>query len=121
MQNQVTRKASKIMKIIRTLWAGAAIFILVVTLYAYGGKPNSDIGIFFAWCMLFLSFPGGLLVSLAHVALYEVFSISITTSYLSFVLDWLGFIILGYLQWFKLLPYIIGRLRELKHNDPKSA
>ncbi|OKY76113.1 MAG: hypothetical protein BM485_02365 [Desulfobulbaceae bacterium DB1] len=103
-----------IAKIIRALWIGATVFVLAVTLYAFDGKPDSDIGIFFAWCMLPLSFPGGLLVSLAHVALYDFFSVTIETSYLSFVLDWIGFLILGYLQWFKLVPYLISKLRGSK-------
>jgi hypothetical protein len=90
--------------------------VLAVTLYTFEGKPDNDIGIFFAWCMLFLSSPGGLLVSLAHVALYEFLSVTIETSYLSFLLDWIGFFVLGYLQWFKLLPYVIGKLRGLKES-----
>ena len=100
-----------ILKIIKSLWIAATVFVLAVTLYAYDGKPNSDIGIFFAWCMLFLSFPVGLLVSLAHVALYDGLSVTIETSYLSFIVDWLGFFVLGYLQWFKLVPYLIDKLR----------
>ncbi len=100
-----------ILKIIKALWIGATAFVLAVTLYAFDGKPNSDIGVFFAWYMLFLSFPGGLLVSLIHVALDEGLSITIETSYLSFVLDWLGFFALGYLQWFKLLPWLVEKWR----------
>ena len=103
-----------IMKIIKTLWFGASIFVLCVTLYAFDGKPNSDIGIFFAWCMLFLSFPSGLLVSLVHMTLYDGFSVAVETSYLSLVLDWVGFLVLGYLQWFKLLPYLITTLLRFR-------
>lgn len=101
-----------ILKIIKALWIGATVFVLLVTLYAFDGKPNSDIGIFFAWCMLFLSFPSGLLVSLVYVAVYEGLSITIETSYLSLVLDWVGFFVLGYLQWFKLVPWLIARWRS---------
>ena len=74
-------------------------------------KPNSDIGILFAWCMLVVSFPSGLLVSLAHVTLYESLSTTVETSYLSFVLDWAGFVALGYLQWFTLVPFLLRKLR----------
>ena len=102
------------MRLIKTLWIGSTIFIFVITLYAFDGKPNTDIGIFFAWSMIFLSFPSSLLVSLIHVALYKGLSVSIETSYLSFALDWIGFFILGYLQWFKFVPYLVGKLRGLK-------
>lgn len=95
-----------LIKIAKALWIGAAVFLLFVTLYGFDGKPNSDIGIILAWYGLFLSFPAGLLVSLMHAVLYDGFSITVETSYLSLVLDWLGFFVLGYLQWFKLLPYL---------------
>lgn len=103
-----------LMKTIKLLWLLATGFVLFVTLYAFDGKPNSDIGVFFAWCMLFLSFPSSLLVPIAHMVLYEGFSIEIETSYLSLVFDWVGFLILGYLQWFQLMPYFIRKLRALK-------
>lgn len=102
------------MRIIKALWIGAMVVVLCITLYAFDGKPNSDIGIFLVWSGLFLSFPVGLLVPLVHVVLYESFSIAIETSYLSLVLDWLGFCIVGYLQWFMFAPYLIGKLRSFK-------
>lgn len=46
-----------IMKIIKALWIGAAVFVLFVTLYGYDGKPYSDIWILSTWLMLTLSFP----------------------------------------------------------------
>lgn len=103
-----------ITKIIKAIWIVAAVLVLAVTLYAFDGKPNSDIGIFSVWYMLALSFPCGLLVSLAHVVLYDGLSITVETSYLSLVLDWVGAFVLGYLQWFKLLPYLITKLRGLR-------
>jgi len=93
-------------KIIIALWAGATVLVLAITLYAFDGTSNSDIGIFFGWCMLALSFPGSLLIPLVHVALYDGLSIMIETSYLSLVLDWLGFFVIGYVQWFVLLPWL---------------
>ncbi len=95
-----------IMKIIKALWIGATVLVIAITLYAFDGTSDSDIGIFFAWCMLALAFPGGLLIPLVHVVLYDGLSIMVMTSYLSFVLDWAGFFVLGYLQWFMLLPWL---------------
>jgi hypothetical protein len=106
------------MKIIKALWIGAISLVLLVTLYSFDGKPNSDIGVFLAWSGLLLSFPAGLVVSLTHVALYKFFSISIETSHLSLVLDWAGFFILGYLQWFKLVPYLVTKIRARKKTIP---
>jgi hypothetical protein len=105
------------MKIIRVLWIGTTVSVLALSLYAFDDKPNSDIGVFFAWCMLAVSFPVGLLVPLVHVALYDGLSITIKTSYLSLALDWAGFFVLGYLQWFKLLPYLIAKIHGLRRKE----
>ena len=102
------------MKIAKALWIGANVLVLMVTLYAFDGKPNSDIGSFFVWYMLALSFPSGLLVPIVHVVLYDGLSIAVETSYLSLMLDGAGFFILGYFQWFRLLPYLIAKLRSRK-------
>lgn len=93
----------------RTMWVALTACVLFVTLYGFDGKQNSDIGVFLAWMMVGLTAPLGLLVPLVHVGLYEAFLLSIPTSYLSLSLDWLGFFVLGYLQWFKLVPFLIRR------------
>ena len=99
------------MKIVKALWIGATVFVLLVTLYAFDGEPNSDIWIFLTWLMLILSFPAGLVVSLVHMVLGVGFSITIKTSYLSLAFEWGGYFVLGYLQWFKLAPWMIGKVR----------
>lgn len=103
-----------LMKIIKALWIGAAVFVLFVTLYGFDGKPNSDIAVLLGWYMLALSFPSGLLVPLVGVVLYDGLSITVETSYLAIVFTWIGFFAFGYLQWFKLLPYLIAKLRGLR-------
>lgn len=100
------------LKITKVVWISSAIFVLMTTLYAFDGEPDSDIGVFFAWSTLVLSFPGGLIVPLMHTALDAVFSITIETSYLSFVLDWIGFVAVGYFQWFRIFPYFLNALRR---------
>jgi hypothetical protein len=49
-----------------------------------------------------------------HYALGAGFSITIETSYLSLALEWAAYFVLGYLQWFNLLPYLVDKLRSLK-------
>lgn len=70
--------------------------------------------------MLILSFPAGLAISAMHYALGAVFSITIETSYLSLALEWVAYFILGYLQWFKLVPYLVVRLRALQRSSKRS-
>jgi len=100
-----------IMKVLKALWIGATVFVLAVTLYAFDGKPNSDIWIFLTWLMLILSFPAGLVGSLVYSVL------GVNFSYLSLALMWAGYFVLGYLQWFKLVPYLIAKLRTVRMNS----
>lgn len=94
------------MKIIKALWIGATIFVLSITLYGFDGKPFSDIWIISTWLMLILSLPAGLIVSFMHMILGKLFAITVETSYFSLTTEWLIYFILGYVQWFVLLPWL---------------
>ena len=100
------------MKFFRIFWIVLIGVILLITLYGFDGRPNSDIGVVLAWTGLFLSFPSGLLVPLTHVILYEIFSVGLATSYVSLTFDWAGFAVLGYMQWFVFLPWLVKKIRE---------
>jgi hypothetical protein len=93
-------------EIVKMSWIGIAVVALLVTLYGFDGKTNSDIWIVLTWSMLVLSFPASLIVSLAHMALDAGLSITIKTSYLSLAIEWVAYFVLGYLQWFVLLPWL---------------
>ncbi|QTS85974.1 hypothetical protein JLK41_22100 [Ectopseudomonas khazarica] len=92
--------------IVKAIWGGVSLFVLVVTLSSYDGKQLSDIWIFLTWLMLIISFPAGLAVSAAHYVLGAAFSITVETSYLSLALEWFVYFVLGYVQWFVLLPWL---------------
>lgn len=108
-----------ITRILKSLWIGLSLIVLFVTLYAFDGKPNSDIGNFLAGSMLCLSFPASYIFSLLYtgilIVLDKYFSIIMTTSYISLIADWLAFFILGYVQWFKLVPFIIKKYEQHQH------
>ena len=90
-------------KVIKVLWLIAAFAVLFVTLYAFDGKPNSDVSVFLIWM---ISFPASLAVSLAHMLIGTYFSVTIETSYISLALEWSAYFALGYIQWFVFLPYL---------------
>ena len=110
-----------IMKTIKALWIGAAVFVLYVTIDGFYNTRDNDVWDVLAWLMLILSFPAGLVVSLVLWALGG-FSIIGKTSYLSLALAWAGYFVLGYIQWLKFTPYLIAKLRALKNqiNSKKS-
>ena len=92
--------------IAKAAWIGIGVVALLVTLYGFDGKTNSDIWIVLTWSMLVLSFPASLIVSLVHMALGVGFAITIKTSYLSLAIEWAAYFVLGYWQWFVLLPWL---------------
>jgi len=113
-QDQVTGNAPMIMRIIKVLWIAATLFVLFVTLSGYHSAHDNGIWDVLTWLMLILSFPAGLVVSLVLWALEVWFSIISRTSYFSLVVGWTAYFVLGYLQWFKLVPFLIDKLRRLK-------
>ncbi len=109
--------------IAKAAWIGIAVVALLVTLYGFDGETSSDIWIVLTWSMLVLSFPASLIVSLVHMALGAGFSITIKTSYLSLAIEWAAYFILGYWQWFVLLPWLWRKWKtnqaEVKQSGPE--
>lgn len=102
-------------KFAKAIWITLGVIVLFVTLYRFDGKPNSDIGVFLAWSMLALAFPSSLLVAGAFtgisIAAESFFSTVIPTSYWWIAITWLCFFVVGYLQWFVLLPWLWHKWR----------
>lgn len=96
--------------VVKAFWIAIAIAVLAITLWGFDGKPNSDIGVFLAWSMLVLAVPSSFVVALVFsgiaMAADRFFSVVIPTTYVSLALTWACFAVVGYWQWFVLLPWI---------------
>lgn len=99
------------MIIFKILWAFASLLILLATLYAFDGSKNSDVGIFFAWSMIFITFPGGLVVPLMHV-IHGILFAPMNMSYSFIFLNWVLFTCVGYVQWFVLCPRLFIAIKR---------
>ena len=106
---------------VKIVWMVTGVMVLVATLYYfYRGDENSNAGIFLAWSMLILTFPVGyicmsvtvgLLYYLHHLGMIEPLSYyGMWGSYLSLTLYWLLFFMIGYWQWFIMLPRLVPRI-----------
>lgn len=95
---------------LKWLWMLGAFVVLLASLSAYDGKPNSDADLLLGYAMLALSFPLGLAIAVALGLLgkvaYATTGYVFTTSYMSIAVTWLVFFAAGYLQWFVLLPWL---------------
>jgi hypothetical protein len=98
------------------------VFVLSLSSTPQPESPN-DLSVVLIYSMLTLSFPLGLVVSLlmggvaywAHLANWQ-FHQSIQGPWISITIVWLAFFIVGYIQWFKLIPYLIKKCKTYKKN-----
>ena len=69
--------------------------------------------------MLILTFPAGIL-SLGMIILYSIVLLPHRgVNSLDVALIWLVFFVVGYLQWFKLIPLLVAKLRTKRRNGSK--
>lgn len=100
-------------KTLKIVWILCSVAVLAVTLARYEPGLASDIGIFLVYGMLFLAFPSSLLVagifaliSMLQDQLGVPFLDAIGSNYFGFCVMWFAFFVVGYLQWFVLLPWL---------------
>lgn len=106
-------------RVIKIGWMIFTFMILIVALIKY--EPQGDIIIFLIYAMMLLSFPSGLLASLAAALIgYLLYRLNIDIAYsdsggyVEIVLTWLMFFIAGYWQWFIFFPRLWKNVRLKK-------
>jgi hypothetical protein len=98
-------------------WLVMCCAVLAFTLYAYAPGPRSDAGVLFAGAMSALTFPSGLLVSGCVAALVAFYDGNLPSPFadlpptIGFSVLWLAFCAVGYLQWFRLMPWFWRKVR----------
>ena len=104
----------RIVLVVKGLWIALTTMVLLMTLYYYDGRPNSDADLLLAVGMLILSFPISWLLAGATALLgelaYDRFGFVVETSYSSIIITWLCLFVAGYWQWFKGIPWLFRRV-----------
>jgi hypothetical protein len=102
----------------------ASIGVLAMALRGYDGSPSSDSEEFVAIAMMALGFPSSLVVTAVMVggaaALDAFAGITLHVSRLSIVLRWMAFALVGYAQWFWLLPRVVRAAKGTSRPHPPS-
>jgi len=107
-----------IVRILIAVWLLMDCAVLTFTLCAYAPGPRSDAGVLFAAAMATLTFPSGLLVSGFIAMLATVndgkmpYAIENLPPWIGFTVLWLAFCVVGYLQWFRLVPWLWRKSRS---------
>ncbi|HUF19736.1 MAG TPA: hypothetical protein VMP00_03180 [Burkholderiales bacterium] len=98
--------------ILAASWVAACVVVLV---YAFVQRGMGEISAAFGYMMVLLTFPAGLLVFYAVSLTGIPFVIGVGAApFLSaggLIAVWLALTVLGFVQWFTLLPWILARLR----------
>jgi hypothetical protein len=102
---------------IRFFWISACFAVLIKALIAYHRLSHPEIVLSMLIRMVALSFPSGYIITIPISLLLWLsdllsIPIGISNTYLSIYFQWLPLFIAGYLQWFKLLPYLINLIRK---------
>jgi hypothetical protein len=104
------------MRYFRIVWVLVSVLLLVVATYTYDPVTGRDAEIVLIYGMLVLAFPSSVAVAAVFAALAYVDHISgleVLKGYdcrLAIIVDWIAFVTVGYLQWFKVVPYLAPRI-----------
>ena len=118
--------------LIRTLWIAACGTVLVWWLNSYGLREDlsqilkSESQVYLLIAMVILTLPLGVAwIYLFAGLLYVLDAVGINVSgkmQADVIFLWLGFVAVGYFQWFAIVPWVIRKAREratIKDREPK--
>lgn len=103
----MSAKSSAVHRLLLGVWSGLCVAVLV---FAIVQRDIHDMDIAYTYFMLFLAFPAGLIVAAVLAALST--SVDLPGGLTGVLITWPPFVVLGYLQWFVLLPAAVRRLRQ---------
>ena len=108
-------RSAHIARVAKVVWLVACAFVFVGFLYCRGNTEAQD---FLMWTMQVLSFPLGLLaMPLILITGFMAQMISplgsLLTTFGDYVMVWFWFFVLGFVQWFLIVPGVVKLVRFL--------
>lgn len=97
-------------QVVKIGWMCLSLYVVMLVMYIAGSdhiNAQMEAEIVFAYSMLIMSFPVGFLAPFGVTALDQLLNIGTLGVYTSIVFVWLLYSILGYLQWFKIIPWVM--------------
>ncbi|MGV8081490.1 MAG: hypothetical protein AB2L22_15705 [Syntrophales bacterium] len=97
-------------QVVKMGWMCLSLYVVMLVMYIAGSdhiNAQMEAEIVFAYSMLIMSFPVGFLAPFGVTAPDQLLDIGTLGVYTSIVFVWLFYSILGYLQWFKFVPWIM--------------
>jgi hypothetical protein len=110
--------------IFKVVYAVLGVSVLFLVISQHHPEAKNDVGILLGYVMLILSFPisVAVLVILGFVILPigNWLNISLEFGYIYIVLYWAIFFLVGYLQWFVLLPWLVKSIKSKRSSGRPS-
>ncbi|MDP3356854.1 MAG: hypothetical protein Q8M51_13475 [Polaromonas sp.] len=100
---------STVGRLVASLWLAACIGVLV---FGYVQQHIHDMPVAFTWLMIYLTFPVGM-AGAAFVGMASSFLSEVGVPYHPFwhlMPYWLVLVVLGYAQWFVVLPLLVRKV-----------
>jgi len=104
----MSAKARVVKRLLLGIWLTLCVAVLI---FAIVQRDIHDMDIAYTYFMLFLSFPAGLIFA-GVVAALSTIALYLPDGLMGAFITWPPFVVLGYLQWFVLLPEIVRWLRR---------
>lgn len=120
------KEVNNSLKIAKIGWVFLSIAVIIFALLVgnpRNPKAHEEVGMIIGYSMCILSFPtcfllayiySGVLYVIEYLGLLSLFSSGTLSFYLTNIVFWLGFFTVGYLQWFKLIPFLIEKWQNKK-------
>lgn len=112
-------KEERMLKILKISWLLLAILIHAFVIKGYLNTGSNEAYIAEDWLMLLITFPLGIIQTFIWSYLANTFDILNSNSPLIQTIPWVLSVILGYVQWFILLPSAIKYYKSKKIKNAK--
>ena len=101
---------------LKLIWLSIAAVVLLVSLGVFTPNPQSEVTGTLIFCMFILAFPASWAAYAATMLLADHFG-PIYHTRLLLTAAWALFVLVGYLQWFVVVPALFRILRRLRGHD----
>mgnify|MGYP001792214497 FL=1 len=92
---------------LKVVWIAICVLTLTMCVLPYNATTNRDNDIVLYLVMIALAFPSAYLVVLLYSGLQALHVPPLPLGRIEMLVLWVGFFIVGYVQWFVLTPWII--------------
>ena len=105
---------SKILTVSKFVWIAVCLLDFAICVSFYNSTTNRDNDVVLYLTMIALAFPSAYIVVFLYSGLQMLHVSPLPLGRVEMSVLWSAFIVVGYVQWFVILPWVIDRVRHLR-------